>query len=119
MKYSNSYFTGNLHAENKEERGWFIGAFLSPRSRLYSNDFEIKWANHKKGERRIEASSNNAKSMCILIRGKQTLELPELGKKYILEEEGDYAFWDEGLLHTWETLEDAVTFNIRWPSRPN
>lgn len=86
-------------------------------SPLQTNDLEIKWGKHKKGEAKESSAANKeAKTIAILIRGKVSLIFDD--KKVVLADEGDFVYWGSGVAHSWEVLKDSLVITIRWPSIP-
>ena len=112
--------TGNLEQEklkNPQRKGWFIGHFMEPNSVFQSNDFEVRWGIHKKGEKKdIPGANMTAKTISILIKGKFAIRFPKQKKEVVLSKVGDFAFWDAKVYHTSEALTDSVILTIRWPS---
>lgn len=46
--------TGNFDVDvnnNPNRRGWVLGHFIDPTTLLFSNEIEIKWGIHQKGEK--------------------------------------------------------------------
>ncbi len=80
--------------------------------------FELKWATHKKGEKKSSIGINaKAKTLAILISGKIRYVFPQ--KEHILAKQGDFVYWGAEVPHSWESIEDnTVTLSIRWPSAP-
>jgi len=113
--------SGNLDNQGDlEKRGWFIGHFMGKDSPFLSDNFEIRWAVHPKGEKKSTVAAQKiAKTVSILIKGKMILIFPEDNKEVVLSKEGDYAFWDAKIYHTSEVLEDSTILTIRWPSLPD
>lgn len=115
--------TGNLDKyfkDNSDRHGWLIGNFIEEDSLFHNDDFEVRWANHKKGEKKDPPAMNNtAKTISILIKGKMLLKFPFEKKEIILSKPGDYASWKEKVYHGSEMLEDSIVLTIRWPSIPN
>ena len=92
-----------------------MGHFAQPP--FQSDAFEAKWGVHAKGEAKSQAAANKtAETVSVLIRGKFSISLPETDQTLILENEGDYVYWDSGIAHSWEALEDCVVLTLRWPS---
>ena len=108
---------GNVNTKSNGERGWIFGHFIDPTSPFHSDDFEIKWSKNPQGASKIAAKANKvAKTVCILVRGKFRVDFPDLNKSVLLEKEGDYVFFGNGIVHSWKALEESLTINIRWPS---
>lgn len=96
-----------------------MGNFVDKKLGLrHSDDVEIKWKNHTKGEERSEWATNETRtSIGILIRGK--VEMVFRDKTQILSKEGDYVMWGPSIDHKWRVLEDSLVITIRWPSTPS
>ena len=112
---------GNLNSDKalyERSRGWFIGHFAKEKF-FRTDDFEVKWAVHKKGEvKKGLKAKTSAKTIVILLKGSLITHFPELGVSYKLEEFGDYLVYDAGeVKHITEFPEDSVSLVIRWPSR--
>jgi hypothetical protein len=119
----NSIIKGNLNNDIKkspEKRGWFIGHFINKNSIFYNNEFEVRWALHKKGEKKkFPAKTKTAKTISILIKGKFLIKFPKNNENIVLSNQGDYVFWDSNVYHSSEALVDSTILTIRWPSLPN
>jgi quercetin dioxygenase-like cupin family protein len=82
----------------------------------HSEDVEIKWAIHQRGERRAEwVAEERRTTAIILISGRFRAELP--GQSIVLAQQGDYIVF-HGISHSWEAETDCVLVGIRWPSIP-
>lgn len=44
------------------------------------------------------------------------MEFP--GRSVLLEEQGDYVVWGQGVDHSWTAEDDSVVLTLRWPSVP-
>lgn len=112
--------TGKVEDIFRANRGWFIGHFKDNESPFHTEDFEVKWSQIKKGTRNEGGASSNktAKTFTLLIKGKFKVLFPETNEEFILENEGDYIFHGERVLHDWEVLEDSTLITFRWPSIP-
>lgn len=99
-------------------RGWFIGGFQESNSGLrHSEDIEIKWCRHAKGDSRTRVSTlEMATSVAILISGTFLFTFPnENHTEITLSTQGDYVIYAPGVAHTWRALEESVVMTIRWP----
>jgi quercetin dioxygenase-like cupin family protein len=106
---------GNVALNANKHRGWFIGHFVGDASDLeHTDEVEVKWGTHRKGEDRAQWSSNQATTMSVLIRGRFTLTFADT--VYVLAAEGDYVIWAPGVLHRWRADEDTLILTVRWPS---
>lgn len=113
----NIYF-GNTYKDGENRRGWFVGHFMEPDNSIRSTqDVEVKWGVHKKGEIREWSFGDVPKTVSITIKGKWRIEFRD--SEYVLNNEGDYVAY-EGKEHRWEILEDdTVVLTVRWPSLPS
>ena len=113
---------GNLNEKvekHPQTRGWFLGNFMTFDLDFLSNDLEIKWAHHKKGEIKVGLfAQEETKTLTILISGKCVIDFPEKKKKAELSRLGDYVYYDASSSeHTDYVLEDSLMIVVRWPSR--
>lgn len=108
-------YKGNAALDGQLTRQWFIGSFLPDDDLRHSDEVEIKWGVHKKGEAREDWSKNEGrKTVCILVSGQFVVQLPD--EDVQLLSQGDYAMWDIGINHKWQAIEDSIVLTIRWPS---
>lgn len=107
---------GNTTLDSAETRGWIVGSFLPKESGLrHSDDVEIKWGVHKKGETRAEWTVGETRTTIgVLVSGKFELEFRD--RAISLINSGDYVMWGPGVDHKWRALDDCVLVTIRWPS---
>ncbi len=110
--------SGNVE-KIRTDSHWFFGHFMDEIPEFKSSDFELKWGKHKAGDKKAGIGSNTkARTLTILIRGKIRITFPDNKKECLLEKEGDFAYWESGIKHSWEALEDSVALTVRWPSLP-
>ena len=87
-----------------------------------TNDVEVKWGIHKKGEENGGFATNrHAKTMSVLVEGAFQLTFKKedgTQENIKLTRPGDFALWDFGVPHNWAVLEDSVVLTVRWPSIP-
>jgi len=108
---------GNCEAEKSNHRGWIIGYFMDKGSLLHSEDLEVKWSSHLKGEKKLELAKNvKAKTLFILFKGEFSFHFSDQKMDVVLSKEGDYILYDAGVAHSWEVLKDCCGINVRWPS---
>ena len=121
MKKSSQLISvGNAISEGKDQRGWFVGAFVEALGPLQKNEsIEVKWGVHSEGEARSsKAEAGVATSLSILLKGRMGFTFK--GKKEIvLEGEGDYLMWNPNIPHSTISYQDAVVLTIRCPSLSN
>lgn len=81
-----------------------------------SEDVEIRWAIHQRGERRAEwVAEERRTAVIILINGRFKVKLP--GQNVVLAQQGDYILF-HGISHSWEAETDCTVLGVRWPSIP-
>jgi hypothetical protein len=115
MMNKKEILSGNIQELAANHRGWFMGHFIEGGSPLKTGAVEVKWGEHWRGEaKELQEGNQSAKSLAILIRGKFIFFFP--GKELVLEKEGDFVFYDEGVDHGWKAQEDSLILTIRWPS---
>jgi hypothetical protein len=115
------FASGNVNTKTPNgEKGWILGHFIDASSPFHNMGFEIKWSNSRKGDKKPEPALNvKAKSVVILVYGSFRIDFPDEKKSFTLRDEGDYVFFNVGVTHSWEVLEDSLLITIRWPSTPN
>lgn len=118
--------TGNFKHDaknNPEKRGWVIGSFIDTKSIFHSDEFEVKWAEHKKGYYKKGLKTEAIiKTVTFLVSGKFQVNFidKEDGhiEKVVLTKLGDYLAYDAGECdHTAEALDDCLVIVFRWPSK--
>lgn len=110
-------YSGNAVRDSQETRGWFIGHFVKDKeSLLYTNDVEIKYGTHKKGESRDDWSVNQtATTMSLVVSGAMRMIFKD---EEILLKSGDYFVSKPKVPHKYMIEEDALVITVRWPSLP-
>jgi mannose-6-phosphate isomerase-like protein (cupin superfamily) len=109
-------YVGNAAADAPAGRGWLLGHFQPDGDPRRSDDVEIKWAIHPRGDRRAQWVTGEQRSAAlILISGRFRVELP--GRSVLLAEQGDYVVF-HGVSHSWHAEEASVVVAVRWPSLP-
>src|SRR5688572_13731594 len=128
---------GNAMTDGLPFQSWFIGDLEMWAGRsaptLPVSDFglrqsrivEIKWGEHRAGDRRTDwAACSDKISLSVLLRGKFLLRFrsPE-DRDAVVERrlacEGDYAIWGIDVEHTWVVEEDSVVLTVRWRGQPD
>jgi hypothetical protein len=114
--------TGNLDqqiASHPETKGWFLGCFMDKYPEFLSDDVELKWARHKKGEKKPGLlATTTTQTLDILISGTFFIRFPELNQEITLSKLGDFVFYDASQTsHEAETLEDCLLLVVRYPSK--
>ena len=113
---------GNLDQQiesHPETKGWFLGCFMAKHPEFLSDDVELKWARHKKGDIKPGLSATSTtKTFTILISGKFFIRYPELNQDVTLSQLGDFVFYDASQTsHEAEALEDSLLLVVRYPSK--
>ncbi len=113
-----SVYFGNVNNESTAQRGWFIGHFIEDKDSLrFSQDVEMKWGIHQKGERRDEWSvCATATTMSLVVQGQMRMIFRE--QEMVLKP-GDYYISQPQVEHKYVIEEDSVILTVRWPSLPN
>ncbi|MFE4057924.1 signal peptidase I [Streptomyces sp. NPDC059096] len=114
---NNGVYTGNAGKDAANDRGWLLGHFKAPHDARHSQDVEIKWGTHPRGDQRTAwVTGEERTGLLILISGRFRLEFAD--HSVLLEEQGDYVVWGAGVDHSWTAEEDSVVMTVRWPSIP-
>jgi hypothetical protein len=109
-------YVGNAAADAAADRGWLLGHFKPVDDARHSDEVEIKWAIHPRGDRRAEwVAAEKRSALVLLVRGRFRVDLP--GRSVRLAEQGDYVVF-HGVSHSWEAEEASVVLAVRWPSVP-
>src|SRR5579884_3346055 len=91
---------GNVYDKVPAVRGWFVGHFMPLDDVRHSEDVELKWLNHQKGEERQGVTPrDDCTTISILIDGSFSIKVEDAN--YELVNQGDYVIWKPGLKHTW------------------
>lgn len=107
---------GNADTDTTDTRGWLLGHFRPEDDARHSEDVEVKWAVHPKGDQRaawVEGETRSALSL--LVSGCFRIDFP--GRSVLLAKPGDYVLF-HGVSHTWHAEEDSIVVMVRWPSLP-
>ncbi|WP_141973776.1 signal peptidase I [Actinomadura hallensis] len=110
-------YVGKAGPDAAADRGWLLGHFKPDGDLRHSDEVEIKWGVHRKGERRAQWTSGEKRTaLLVLISGRFRLMFPE--GDVVLSEQGDYVVWGRGVDHSWRAEEESVVMTVRWPSIP-
>lgn len=109
-------YVGNASVDAASHSGWLLGHFKPTDDARHSNDVEIKWAIHPKGDERPAWVSDEKRSaLLLLVSGRFRVELP--GRSVLLARQGDYVVF-HSLSHSWHAEQESVVLAVRWPSVP-
>jgi hypothetical protein len=109
-------YVGKAPADAAADRGWLLGHFKPADDARHSDEVEIKWAIHARGDRRAEwVAAEKRSALVLLVSGRFRVDLPDRG--VVLAEQGDYVVF-HGVSHSWEAEEASVVLAVRWPSVP-
>ncbi|MFC7650261.1 signal peptidase I [Streptosporangium lutulentum] len=109
-------YVGSADVDAAGDRGWLLGHFV-PGDARHSEDVEIKWGVHPRGDERAQwVVGEKRTALLLLISGRFRVELP--GRSVLLAERGDYVVWGHGVDHSWYAEEESVVLTVRWPSVP-
>ncbi|MFI6322607.1 signal peptidase I [Nonomuraea sp. NPDC050556] len=110
-------YVGNANVDAPGDAGWLLGHFKPVDDVRHSEDVEIKWGVHKRGDERAQwVRGERRTALLLLVSGRFRVELPD--RDVILSEQGDYVVWGQGVDHSWYAEEDSVVMTVRWPSIP-
>ncbi len=110
-------YVGNAAADAIGDRGWLLGHFRPEGEVRRSEDVEIKWGVHPKGDERAQwVRGEKRTALLVLISGRFRMEFP--GRSVVLDRQGDYVVWGVGVDHSWVAEEESVVMTVRWPSVP-
>ena len=110
-------YVGRAETDAAGDMGWLLGHFKPPGDLRHSDEVEIKWGVHARGDSRPEwVRGERRTALLILISGKFRVELPD--RSVLLAEPGDYVVWGRGVDHSWYAEEASVVITVRWPSIP-
>jgi hypothetical protein len=110
-------YVGTATMDAAGDRGWLLGHFKSDGDIRHSDDVEIKWGVHPRGDRRAQWTTGEKRTaLLVLISGRFRVELP--GQDAVLAKQGDYVVWGPGVDHSWYAEEESVVMTVRWPSIP-
>lgn len=110
-------YVGRAGEDAAGDRGWLLGHFKAVGDLRHSDDVEIKWGVHPRGDQRaVWAREERRTAFLILISGRFRLDFP--GDSVVLAEQGDYVVWAKGVDHSWYAEEESIVLTVRWPSIP-
>jgi hypothetical protein len=114
---ASAHVVGNAVDVGRDTRGWFLGHFMrGAGSALRTDDVELKWYVHPKGEMRDSwAPGIPVKTLNLLVRGSFVLVFPD--REVALEKEGDFVLFGPGVAHSYRAVEESLVLTVRWPSR--
>lgn len=113
-----SVYVGNAGADGATNSGWLLGHFMPAGHLLHSENVEVKWGVHPRGDRRAAWATGELRTaLLVLVRGEFHVELRD--RTVLLREPGDYVVWGPGEDHSWHApVADTVVLTVRWPSMP-
>ncbi|MFD0306145.1 signal peptidase I [Streptomyces sp. NPDC127119] len=112
-----SVYVGNAGKDAALDRGWLLGHFKEHGDPRHSEALEVKWGVHPRGEERAQWVKGEVRTaLLVLITGRFRMEFP--GRSVLLEEQGDYVVWGQGVDHSWVAEDESVVLTVRWPSVP-
>jgi hypothetical protein len=109
-------YVGSAALDAAADRGWLLGHFRPVGDARHSDDVEIKWGIHPRGDRRARwVTGERRTALILLVSGRFRVELP--ARSVLLAQQGDYLVFG-GVDHSWHAEEDSVVLVVRWPSIP-
>ncbi|WP_405811493.1 signal peptidase I [Streptomyces sp. NBC_01520] len=114
---NDSVYVGDAGSDAALDAGWLLGHFRNPTDPRHSEDPEIKWGVHPRGDERARwVTGEERTALLVLIGGRFRVELP--GRSVLPARQGDYVVWGRGVDHSWRAEEESVVLTVRWPSVP-
>ena len=108
-------YVGKAGKDAALDRGWLLGHFKEHDDPRHSDAVEVKWGVHPRGEQRTQWVKGEVRTaLLVLITGRFRMEFP--GRSVLLEEQGDYVVWGQGVDHSWVAEDESVVLTVRWPS---
>jgi hypothetical protein len=108
-------YVGNAGRDATGNRGWLLGHFKEQGDPRRSDTVEVKWGVHPRGEQRAQWVQGEMRTApLVLITGRFRMEFR--GRSVLLERQGDYVVWGQGVEHSWFAEDDSVVMTLRWPS---
>ena len=108
-------YVGNAGKDATVNRGWLLGHFMEQDDPRRSDAVEVKWGVHPRGEQRAQWVQGEVRTaLLVLVTGRFRMEFP--GRSVLLEQQGDYVVWGQGVDHSWFAEDDSVVMTLRWPS---
>lgn len=109
-------YVGSAALDAAADRGWLLGHFRPAGDARHSDDVEIKWGIHPRGDQRARwVTGERRTALILLVSGRFRVELP--ARSVLLAQQGDYVVFG-GIDHSWRAEEDSVVLVVRWPSIP-
>jgi hypothetical protein len=109
-------YVGNAAADAPLNRGWLLGHFMPEGDARHSDEVEVKWGVHPKGDERAQwVTVERRTALIMLISGRFRVDLPD--RSVPLARPGDYVVF-HGVGHSWLAQEESVVLAVRWPSVP-
>jgi hypothetical protein len=113
---ADAIYSGSAPKDAAECRGWLLGHFRPPGDIRHSDDVEIKWGVHPRGDQRAQWVSGEVRTALImLVSGRFRIDFRD--QSVLLAERGDYVVF-HGVDHSWFAEEESVIVGVRWPSVP-
>jgi hypothetical protein len=109
-------YVGSAAVDAAADRGWLLGHFRPAGDPRHSDNVEIKWGIHPRGDERAQwVTQEQRTAVILLVSGRFRVELP--GRSVLLAQQGDYVVF-RGVGHSWRAEEESVVLAVRWPSIP-
>lgn len=114
---TDNLYVGNATIDAAADYGWLLGHFKPEGDVRHSEDVEIKWGVHPRGDERAKWATGEVRTaLLVLVSGRFRMEFP--GRDVVLEKQGDYVLWGPGVDHSWYAEEESIVMTVRWPSVP-
>jgi hypothetical protein len=103
----------DARAVGRENGQWCLSKFVTDQEGVpLTNEFEVKWSIHPKGDKRAEWSQGTVGSgLVIALKGKIRIYFRPDGpdkETFANLHPGEAVFWENTVAHRWEVLEDGT-----------
>lgn len=107
--------TSWTHRDDGTPTYWFAGHFIKEDSLRRTELFGCKWGVHQPAEgEQFKTAEKGLLTMSVLIKGSMKYWMRVTGTENwtekILDQQGDFIIWNEGIDHKYLALEDDTTF---------
>lgn len=109
------YYVGSFKEGFEETKGWLLGSFFDKGNPLKTNQIEIAYKEHSKGDRTEPHYHQKKIEILIVLTGRARFIIN--GKEVILKD-GDFLFVDVNNVIEGEFLTPTTIFAIHSPSLP-
>jgi hypothetical protein len=118
-----SWGNASTLAANEGKAFWVVGHMIEENNLRHTDQFELKWGRHLRGEKYPDfvPSKEGVRGISIMIYGRMRLVFKRgtETQTVTLQTEGDFVLWQPDVSHNSEFLDDTLVLTIKWPSVEN